>query len=236
MKPGSHSGRSWVFPLAQTPVRVKPAVLLNLIALWVGLAWLAGRRRPHWSRAVRWLAGMLDMMALAAADFGHAFAHIASARAAGAPVDEIFISSGMPRTLYWYHDVPPNVHRTRAIGGPIYSAIGFVTSALLGRLSPHGSLVREVASWSSIGHGLILGGSLLPLPVVDGGTLLKWTLVERGHSEAEAETVVRQAALVMAAGSGAAGLAAVRRCQWLMATGFLGVTLLLLGGGVAEVH
>jgi hypothetical protein len=236
MTPGSNDQPSWVFSLARTTVRVRPAVLLNLMGLWVGLAWLTGRRRPEFSRGRRWFAGLLDMVALATADFGHAFAHTVSARAAGAPVDEILISAGMPRTLYWNNDVAPQVHRTRAMGGPIYSAIGLLTSALLRRLAPRGSLAGEVAGWSVIGHGLILGGSLMPLPIVDGGTLLKWTLVELGYREPEAEALVRKAALAVAAGAATAGIVAARRHHWLHSLGSFAAALLSLGSGAGKAE
>jgi hypothetical protein len=64
MKPGSSDQPSWTFSLAQTTVRVKPEVLLNLAALWAALIWLTGRRYPEWSRGMRRLAGLLDMVAL----------------------------------------------------------------------------------------------------------------------------------------------------------------------------
>jgi hypothetical protein len=236
MKPGSNDQPSWTFSLVRTTVRVKPAVLLNLTGLWAAMTWLVGRRRPEWSRGMRGLAGLLDMAVLAAADFGHALAHIISARAAGAPVDEILISAGMPRTLYWSDEVAPRVHRTRAVGGPIYSAIGLLTSALLWRLAPRDSLVGEVAGWSSVGHGFILSGSLMPLPIVDGGTLLKWTLVERGYAEPEAEAVVRKAALALGIGAATAGIVAARRRRWFHSLAFFAVALAGLGGSVEEVR
>jgi Zn-dependent protease len=176
------------------------------------------------------------MVVLATADFGHALAHTVSARAAGAPVDEILISSGMPRTLYEDNDVPPQVHRTRALGGPIFSAIGLLTSTLLQSLAPRDTLAREVAGWSTAGHGLILGGSLLPLPMVDGGTILKWTLVEQGYAEPAAEALVARAAEAVAVGSFTAGAVAARRRRWLPALGFWALALVVLGGGVREVQ
>jgi hypothetical protein len=120
--------------------------------------------------------------------------------------------------------------------GPIYSAIGLLTSALLRRLAPRDSLAGEVAGWSTVGHGLILMGSLMPLPIVDGGTLLKWTLVERGYPEPEAEAVVRKAALAVAAGAATAGIVAARRRRWFQALAFFAVALLGLGGSAEEVH
>jgi hypothetical protein len=236
MSVGSNGDGSWTVSIDGTTVRVKPAVLLNLGAMWAGLTWWVGRRRPGWGRGMRWLAALLELMALAAADFGHAFAHLVSARAAGTPVDEVLLSSGMPRTLYRDNDVPPRVHRTRALGGPIYSAIGLLTSALLHRLARRDTLAAEVAGWSAIGHGFILGGSLLPLPMVDGGTILKSTLMEHGYSELNAEAAVSKAAGAVAAGSFAAGVIMARRRRWPAALGFLALALVVLGGGVREVR
>jgi hypothetical protein len=169
------------------------------------------------------------MIALMVADLGHAMAHTVSARYAGAPMDEILISEGMPRTLYHDNDVPPRVHRLRALGGPIYSALGLAISCLLRGLAPRDSLVREVAGWSCLGHGFIFGGSLAPLPIVDGGTMLKWTLVERGRTPEQANEVVAQVNLSLGTALAATGVAvaATRRQQparhrWLPALGLIG--------------
>jgi hypothetical protein len=70
---------------------------------------------------------------------------------------------------------------------------------------------------------LIITGSLAPLPIVDGGSLLKWTLVENGRTPAEADQIVRQAGVVTGIATSSAGamLATCRRwCQrpgcWLL--------------------
>jgi hypothetical protein len=208
-------------------VRVKPAILANLVGLWGLLAWLAGRGHPERPWSLRILAGLLSTVALMVADLGHAMAHIISARYAGAPMDEILISEGMPRTLYHDNDVPPRVHRLRALGGPIYSAVGLAASCLLHHLAPRGSLAREIAGWSCLGHGFILGGSLAPLPMVDGGTMLKWTLVERGRTPEQADEIVAQVNLSLGAALTASGvaLAATRRqkpaSRWLPALGLV---------------
>lgn len=223
-----------LFTVWGTPIKVKPAILANLLGLWGLLSWLAGRGRPERPWPVRLLAGALSTVALLAADIGHAMAHIVSARYAGAPMDEIVLSEGMPRTLYYDNDVPPRVHRLRALGGPVYSAVGLLTSLILRALAPRGSLIREVAGWSSLGHGLILGGSLVPLPFVDGGTLLKWTLVEQGRTEEEADEVIRQIDLGLGAATATAGVALAAtgrglptRPRWLAALG------LIAGGAIA---
>jgi hypothetical protein len=217
-----------VFTVWGTAVRVKPAILANLTGLWGLLAWLAGRGHPERPWPLRIVVGLISTMTLMVADLGHAMAHIVSARYTGAPMDEILISEGMPRTLYHDNDVPPRIHRLRALGGPIYSAVGLATSCLLRGLAPHGSLAREVAGWSCVGHGFILGGSLAPLPIVDGGTMLKWTLVERGRTPEQADELVAQVDLSLGAALTATGvaMAATRRGQtaarrWLPALGLI---------------
>jgi hypothetical protein len=157
------------------------------------------------------------MVTLLAADLGHALAHIISAGYARAPMDEILISEGMPRTIYLDNDVPPRAHRLRAVGGPIFSALGLLASLLLRCLAPRNSLGRELAGWSCLGHGFVLAGSLAPLPVVDGGTILKWTLVEQGRTPTEADEIVRRASLSLGAAAATTGVALATRRRWLPA-------------------
>ena len=235
---GTQHQAEFVFAVGGTAVRVKPAVLANLLGLWGFAAWLAGRGHPGRPWSLRLLAGLLSTIAMMVADFGHAMAHIVSARYAGAPMDEILISEGMPRTLYYDNDVPPSAHRMRALGGPIYSAMGLALSCLARSLAPHGSLVREVAGWSCLGHGFILGGSLIPLPIVDGGSVLKWTLVEQGRTPEQADEVVAQVDLSVGAALTATGvaLAATSRQEsparrWLPALGLVAAGAIAIAFG-----
>ena len=163
------------------------------------LAWLAGLRNPRRTWLQRLGVGLLAMLVALPADVGHAMAHIFSAHLAGAPMDEILLSSGMPRTLYNNNDVLPQVHIHRALGGPIFSLIGSLLSLLWWRLSPHGSLSHDLAEVSLAGHSTILFGSLAPVPVVDGGTILKWKLVEAGQSIDQADKTVHQTSLGLGA-------------------------------------
>lgn len=178
--------------ISGTAVTARPTVLVLFAAVWGVVTWVGFRRHPKRSFGEGLLVGLASFVALAVVEWGHAFAHIISARFAGAPMDELRITVGMPRTLYWNNEVPPNVHRLRALGGPIFNALGFLLSLTIYRAAPRASVARELAGWSAIGHGLLLLMSLTPLPTVDGGTLLKWTLVARGRSEAEADAVVER--------------------------------------------
>ena len=189
-----------------TEVKVKATFLLVFIALWGVMSWLGLRRHSERTFGQGLLIGLLSTIVLLPADLGHAFAHIASARLAGAPMDELRITAGMPRTLYWNNAVSPDVHRMRAIGGPVFNTLGLLLSLAVYRVAARQSITRELAGWSAIGHGWILIMSLFPLPVVDGGTLLKWTLVARGRTEAEADALVRRAAWTIGILEGVLGL------------------------------
>lgn len=204
-----------------TPLEISPGFILNLFALLGGMSWLIGVRQPQWNWPVRVFTGAVSGLALIVADVGHALAHSISARAAGAPMDQINLTSGMPRTIYFDQDVPPRAHILRALGGPLYSALGLVLSLVVHSLLPRNSISREVAGWSSTGHGLIFAGSLAPLPIVDGGSILKWSLVESGQAASEADRIVEKAGIATGVAAGAAGTAFAARRRWLPATGLL---------------
>lgn len=62
-----------------------------------------------------------------------------------------------------------------------------------------GSLSRDLANASLAGPSFILLGSLALLPMVDGGIILKWKLVEAGQSPEQADQVVRKTSLRLGA-------------------------------------
>jgi hypothetical protein len=159
------------------------------------LTWAAGRRHPKLSQFQRLGLALLATPVASFADVGHAMAHTVSARLAGAPMDEILLSSGMPRTLYQNNAVLPQIHIRRSLGGPIFSFASAMLSLLWWRSSPPGSLSHDLAGLSLFGHSFILLGSLAPLPMVDGGTILKWKLVEAGQSPEQADQIVKKTSL-----------------------------------------
>lgn len=176
-----------------TQVKAKKLVLVAIIAAvwgvvtWLGLYWHP--ERGFWQSL---LIGLVTAFLLLIVEFGHDLAHIFSARYAGAPMDEILISADMPRTLYSNNNVSPSVHRMRALGGPIFNLMGLLLSLAIYGIASSNSIIKELAGWWALGHGLQLIMSLAPLPPVDGGTILKWTLVERGKTEREADELVRR--------------------------------------------
>lgn len=178
------------------PVNVRPIFWVAPPAMWLALVWLAGKRKPERSLGQRLLVALLGLPIPFLADVGHALAHTESAKRAGAPMDQVLLSLDMPRTLYNNNDVAPAIHRQRSLGGPIFSAASFLGSLLWRALSAPDSLSRELADVACLSHGFILTGALMPLPIVDGGVILKWTLVEQGYTPEAADAVVQKAGVL----------------------------------------
>lgn len=68
-------------------------------------------------------------------------------------------------------------------------------SLLWWRSTARGSTSHELAGASLVAHSYILLGSLTPLPIVDGGIILKWKLVEAGQSPQKADQTVQKTTL-----------------------------------------
>src|SRR6185437_10198683 len=114
-----------------TRVTMARTVFVELGAVWMALTWWG--RHTHPGRGI-WrgsLIGLATLIVLVPVDLGHALAHIFSARYSGAPMDEVRLSGGMPRTLYSNNDVSPDVHRIRAMGGLIFNLSGSLVSSCI---------------------------------------------------------------------------------------------------------
>lgn len=181
------------------PVMAQPGFWPIPFLLTGFLTWADGLRHPKRSWIQRFGAALLAMPVALFADIGHAMAHTISARLADAPMDEILLSSEMPRTLYQNNEVPPRTHIARSLGGPVFSLIAALISLLWRSLSPKGSLSRDLADVSLAGHSFITVASMAPLPMVDGGTIMKWKMVEAGKSRQQADHDVRNASLYLGA-------------------------------------
>ncbi len=136
-----------------TRVKANKIVVVIIVAtVWGVVTWL----QLHWHPERRFwqglLIGLVTTIPLLVVEFGHDLAHIFSARYAGAPMDEILISGDMPRTLYCNSDVSPNVHRMRALGGPIFNLMGLLLSLAIYRVTSSNSIAKELAGWWAIGH------------------------------------------------------------------------------------
>lgn len=184
-------GRVFKTPLVISGISWLP---VTQIIVWPVMAWLANRHLPDMSfwRSIR--QGALMTMIVLGSEWCHNLAHAFAARAIGKPMDQIRIMLGMPRCVY--HDlndpdVKPNEHVIRALGGPLINALFLPLAWLVRQLTTEGTPARQAANLA-VGTNLFLSTvSLLPIPGIDGGPILKWSLVERGRSVEEAEEAVR---------------------------------------------
>lgn len=224
------------FRLFGTNIIIKPVVLVNIILLWGAITWFGMSRNPGRGFWQGLLLSLLLMILLLVADIGHAIAHIFSARFANTPMDEILISAGMPRTRYFNNEVSPAAHRMRAMGGPIFSGLGLLVSFILYRFLSNGSVGRELAVWSMVGHGFILVGSLLPLPIVDGGAILKWTIIEKGKTEKEADNILRRINWTIGIVGLAIGMSLMAVKIWIVGLVFVGVGCISIGVAVGKIR
>ena len=217
-----------LFRLNGVPVQVPAAYWGDVLVLGGGLVWLAGRHHPErgWDR--RLLVGGLGLALAVTADLGHVLGHTISARLAGAPMDRVRVALGIPRTLYDDNAVSPGTHRLRALGGPAANLLGLLLSLLWHRATHPATAARDLADVSCLGHGLLFCGSLVPLPFIDAGTILKWTLVEQGRAEAAADALVHQVSEIIGLGAVATGSVVALR-------GHRRAGLALLAGGAVAI-
>jgi Zn-dependent protease len=143
-----------------------------------------------------------------ASEWAHNLSHLAAAHKLGKPMDELHIILGMPRCIYFNlddTDVAPLEHIQRSIAGPLLNAAVLPLLVRLRQGCDPGSMACEL--WdAAIGMNIFLATvSLLPIPGIDGGPMLKWGLVERGYLPGQADETVRRVngllALILGAGA-----------------------------------
>ena len=164
------------------------------------MTWLAGRKRPERSPCQRLWVGFLSMIALLKWEWLHNIAHAAAARLAGKPMDALEIVAGMPICVYTpenHRSATPRQHIQRALGGPLFNLAAMLVTRLLRRASPPDSLERELLDVAVGMNTFLCTASLLPSPGIDGGPVLKWSLVASGQTPEQADRTVRRANLAL---------------------------------------
>lgn len=190
---------------------------LTQLVVWALMTWRAARQDPSRTASQRLSAGLLYTVVLLGSEWGHNIAHAAAARAVGKPMQLIRILAGMPRIQYpagLDPSVLPRQHLLRALGGPLFNACMLPLAALWRRFSRPGSAAQDAASLALDVNAFIGVVGLAPLPMIDGGPVLKWSLVARGRTPSQADEIVRRVdgALVPAfAGAGLLAFARRRR-------------------------
>jgi Zn-dependent protease len=224
-----------------TPMVVKGWTGLPLIELvaWGILSCVAGRKNPAWSLRKRVSAGAMNTIILLGSEWCHNLAHTAIAYKIRRPVDAIRIFFGTPLLIYYDvndQHVKPSQHLLRAVGGPVFNALMIPLCWLIKFLTPAGTLPRYSANFA-LGTNVVLSTvSLLPIPGIDGGPLLKWSLVETGRTIEAADEIVKKVNLTL--GSAlvvSAGMAVKKRRKWLGAfLAAFAVTSLAIGVGLLK--
>jgi Zn-dependent protease len=229
----THVGKVFDAPLA---VKGNTWLPVTQFLLWGIMSWFAGRREPSrtWGQKVA-IGGMTTAVILGS-EWCHNLAHAAAAKLVGQPVDAIRITWGMPILIYIDINDPavtPRQHITRALGGPLFN-LAVLPVALLARFFTRSdSPARDVAS-AAVGMNTFLASvSLLPIPGIDGGPILKWSLVERGKTLEEADETVKKVNLATGVGLGVVSALALKKRKYLLGgfAAIMGCVALAVGAG-----
>jgi Zn-dependent protease len=182
--------------LGETPVVVRGHTWLPLtqLATFLVMFWYKSQhpsQRPMGERLV--FAGLAST-AILGSEWAHNLAHWTISQKLHKPMDEFQILFGMPRCIYYDLNDPnvtPHQHILRSLAGPLLNASLIPLLVRLRKDSQPGSVAHEI--WdSAVGMNVFLAiVSLLPIPGIDGGPILKWSLVDQGKTPEQADQVVQ---------------------------------------------
>jgi len=182
--------------LGETPVTVGgltwfPATQL---LLWVIMTRFSRKNKPDKGFFWHISEGALTSSALLGAEWCHNLAHVYLANRIGKPMDELRIQMGLPRCIYIEindREVSPRQHIIRSLGGPLINLLLIPIAALIRFTTNPGSIARETANVFLKTNTILFTVSVLPIPGIDGGPILKWSLVDKGYDIGEADQVVQ---------------------------------------------
>jgi Zn-dependent protease len=104
----------------------------------------------------------------------------------------------------------------RALGGPVINAIFIGVAALLRPLTKPKSIPRDMVNAALGMNAFLILAGLQPIPGLDGGAILKWVLVQKGQSPAQADEVLRKVDAVTAVGLGVGAATAFKKRKRLL--------------------
>ena len=207
---------------------------LNQFIMWAAMTWAVMRSHPRWSRPKSIATGGLMMVVTLGSEWLHNLVHAASAQWLGRPVDAVRIFMGMPLLVYRRASetgVTPREHILRAVSGPAFNSALLGSALAAQALTRPETPARSVAG-AAVGMNALVGLlSMLPIPGIDGGSVLKWGLVSRGMAPPQIDQTVARVNRVSALGLGAASVLAFRRRRWLPSAVFAIFSLISLGVG-----
>jgi hypothetical protein len=163
----------------------------------------------------------------------HNLAHTYSAAWINKPMDELQIQWGMPRCRYEQLndlEVSPRQHIIRSLGGPLFNLLMITPIFIVRGVTQPGTIARETANTALRTNIFLSFVSILPIPGIDGGPILKWGLVERGHDVETADKIVQKANGPLSGLLGLFGVWAFLKGKKFL--GLFGVLLSLISFGV----
>jgi Zn-dependent protease len=219
IKPSFLEPEDQVTPIAHVfgaPVVAKGGTgipLLELVAFGI-FTLIARRNHPNWTQQRKLSIGALSAAILFGSEWCHNLAHVVVARAIGKPVDAVRVFFGTPLLIYYdvnNEKVSASQHMLRATGGPVFNALMAVISWLARQFTAEGSLACYCADFALKVNALLLTASLLPIPGLDGGSLLKWSFVKHGLSLQEADEGVKKVNILVGSGLATASTIAIKK-------------------------
>ena len=183
--------------IGRTPItRVGPTwIPITQLVLWGIFTRSASRRKPDNSRLQWSREGFLKMAVMLGSEWCHNLAHLFASNWIGKPMDKMRIQAGMPRCIY--HEInDPNVsprqHIFRSLSGPVISSFLLLVAKGARKMTRTDSIAGETAKTAYQTNLFLSLISLLPIPGIDGGPILKWSLVEGGKTIDEADRIVQK--------------------------------------------
>jgi Zn-dependent protease len=218
-----------------TPVVIKGKTWLPGIQMitWPIMAWVAKKRIPERSWMQSLGVGAVTMPIVLGSEWCHNLAHAAAARMVGKPMDAMRITWGMPMVVYYDindENVTPRQHIIRALGGPVFNMLITPLAYYFQRRTDPKSVMRDMANAAVGTNAFLPAVGLLPIPGIDGGPILKWSLVEGGRKPSEADLIVRKVDGVLGIILALAGTLSFKKRRWL-----LGGLLIQLGAAALSV-
>ncbi len=168
---------------------------ITQLVLWAIFTRSAAKRKPNSSRTQWSREGFFKMAVVLGSEWCHNLAHLITSNWVGKPMDQMRIQAGMPRCIYHKindQDVSPRQHIVRSLGGPAINILLLPVLGLIRNWTDSDSIAGETSKTAYQTNLLLLLISLLPIPGIDGGPLLKWSLVESGKTIEEADRVVQK--------------------------------------------
>jgi len=180
-----------------TPVTIRGITWFPLtqLIMWGIMARVSKKKRPEAGFSRHIAEGALTSSAILGTEWCHNLAHAFIANWIGKPMDELQIQFGVPRCRYKEindRKVSPRQHVIRSLGGPLINLLLIPLTALVKFLTKPDTIARETANAALQTNMFLSAVSLLPIPGIDGGPILKWSLVEKGYEIEEADQVVQR--------------------------------------------